>query len=105
MRRGTHPRHGWYGLELDRTSCHRFLANQLRVLMTAAAYVMMQELRRRAVGTSCEAAQVTTLREHLLKLAAWFEVSTRRIVVHLPRSFAWKPCWLRIAARLHATPG
>lgn len=94
-----------HGLELDRTSCHRFLANQLRVLMTAAAYVMMQELRRRAVGTSCEAAQVTTLREHLLKLAAWFEVSTRRIVVHLPRSFAWKPCWLRIAARLHATPG
>jgi hypothetical protein len=94
-----------HGLELDRTSCHRFLANQLRVLMTAAAYVMMQELRRRAMGTSCEAAQVTTLRERLLKLAAWFEVSTRRIVVHLPRSFAWKPCWLRIAARLHATPG
>jgi len=94
-----------YGLELDRTSCHRFLANQLRVLMTAAAYVWMQELRRRAKGTSLAAAQVTTLRERLFKLAAWFEVSTRRIVVHLPRSFAWKPCWLRIAARLHATPG
>ncbi|MCZ7537665.1 MAG: IS1380 family transposase [Acidimicrobiia bacterium] len=94
-----------YGLELDRTSCHRFLANQLRVLMTAAAYVWMQELRRRAKGTSLAAAQVTTLRERLFRLAAWFEVSTRRIVVHLPRSFAWKPCWLRIAARLHAAPG
>jgi hypothetical protein len=94
-----------HGLELDRTSCHRFLANQLRVLMTAAAYVLMQELRRQARGTRCEAAQVTTLRERLLKLAAWFEVSVRRVVVHLPRSFAWRPCWLRLAARLGAAPG
>ena len=94
-----------HGLELDRTSCHRFLANQLRVLMTAAAYVLLQELRRRARGTRCEAAQVTTLRERLLKLAAWFEVSTRRVVVHLPRSFAWRSCWLRLAARLGAAPG
>ncbi len=94
-----------HGLELDRTSCHRFLANQFRVLMTAAAYVWMQELRRRARGTSLAAAQVMTLRERLLKVAAWFEVSTRRIVVHLPRAFAAKACWLRIAARLHAAPG
>jgi len=94
-----------HGLELDRTSCHRFLANQLRVLMTAAAYVLLQELRRRAKGTRCEAAQVTTLRERLLKLAAWFEVSVRRVVVHLPRSFAWRPCWLRLAARVGAAPG
>ncbi len=40
-----------HGLEIDRTSCSRFLANQLRVLLTAAAYVLMQELRGRAAGT------------------------------------------------------
>ena len=28
-----------HGLDIDRTSCHRFFANQLRVLLTAAAYV------------------------------------------------------------------
>ena len=94
-----------HGLELDRTSCHRFLANQLRVLMTAAAYVWMQELRYRARGTRFAAAQVTTIREHLLKVAAWIEVSVRRVVVHLPRAYAAKADWLRIAARLHATPG
>ena len=94
-----------YGLQLDRTSCHRFLANQLRVLMTAAAYVWMQELRRVAKGTRFASAQVTKLREELLKVAAWIEVSVRRIVVHLPRAFAAKADWLRIAARLHATPG
>jgi hypothetical protein len=93
-----------YGLALDRTSCSRFLANQMRVLLTLAAYVLMQELRRRARGTRCAGAQISTLRERLFKVAAWVEVSVRRVVIHLPRSFAWQPCWVRIAARLHAAP-
>ena len=49
------------GLEIDRTSCTRFLANQFRVLMTAAAYVLMQELRLKARWTSCARAQVQHL--------------------------------------------
>jgi hypothetical protein len=57
-----------HGLEIDRTSCSRFLANQLRVFLTAAAYVLMQELRLLAQGTSFARAQVTTIRERLLKL-------------------------------------
>ena len=40
------------GLEIDRTSCTRFLANQFRVPMTAAAYVLMRELRLKARWTS-----------------------------------------------------
>jgi len=93
-----------YGLALDRTSCSRFLANQMRVLLTLAAYVLMQELRRRAGGTRCAGAQISTLRERLFKVAAWVEVSVRRVVIHLPRSFAWQACWVRIATRLHAAP-
>ena len=62
-----------HGLEIDRTSCTSFWANQFRVLMTAAAYVLMQELRRLAAGTGLAAAQVTTLRERLFKIAAWVE--------------------------------
>ena len=41
------------GLQIGRTSCCRFWANQLRVFFTAAAYVLMQELRLRAAGTAC----------------------------------------------------
>ena len=37
-----------HDLEIDRTSCTSFWANQFRVLLTAAAYVLMQELRLRA---------------------------------------------------------
>lgn len=54
-----------HGLEIGRTSCSNFWANQLRVLLTAAAYVLMQELRLRAARTSCARAQVQTLRERL----------------------------------------
>ena len=91
-------------LAMDRTSCSRFLANQLRVLLTAAAYVLMQELRFRARHTDCARAQVATLRTRLLKLAAWVEVSVRRIVIHLPRRFPGRRAWMRVAMRLGAIP-
>src|SRR5207245_2585516 len=92
-----------HGLELDRTSCCRFLANQFRVLLTLAAYVLFQELRRRAVGTACAHAQVTTLRERLVKVAVWVQSSVRRIVLHFPTTFPWLPTWRRIARAVGAT--
>jgi Transposase DDE domain group 1 len=92
-----------YGLEMDRTSCSRFLANQFRVLLTLAAYILFQVLRRRARGTACADAQVTTLRERLIKLAVWVERSVRRIVLHLPTTFPWLPTWRKIARAVGAT--
>jgi len=89
-------------LALGRTSCSRFLANQFRVLLVAAAYVLMQQLRRHARGTGCEHSQVGTLRLRLLKVAAWFERSVRRVVVHLPMSFPWRREWQTLALRLGA---
>src|SRR6266852_1010804 len=92
-----------HGLEMDRTSCAKFFANQFRVLLALAAYVLFQELRRRAAGTGCAAAQVTTLRERLLKLAVWVERSVRRIVLHLPATFPWLSTWQRLARAVGAT--
>ncbi len=94
-----------HGLEIDRTSCPRFWANQFRVLLTAAAYALMQELRRQAKHTSLARAQVSTLREHLFKLSARIEESVRRIVVHLPQSFPYATEWNSIARQLGAAPG
>jgi hypothetical protein len=92
------------GLELDRTSCSRFWANQFRVLLVLTAYILFQELRRRAAGTACAEAQVTTLRERLVKLAVWIERSARRIVLHLPLTFPWLATWRQVAHALGATP-
>ena len=94
-----------HGLALDRTSCSRFWANQFRVLLTAAAYVLLQTLRQQAHGTDCATAQVSTLRERLLKLAVWVERSVRRIVLHLPRSAPWRTTWYRVAVAVGAVPG
>jgi hypothetical protein len=92
-----------HGLEMDRTSCSRFLANQFRVLLTLTAYILFQELRRRARGTACAAAQVSTLRERLIKLAVWVQRSVRRIVLHLPTTFPWLPTWRQLARAVGAT--
>jgi Transposase DDE domain group 1 len=93
-----------HGLQIDRTSCTRFLANQLRALLSAAAYVVYQELRLRAARTAFRSAQVSTLREHLMKLGAWVHCSVRRIVLHLPASCIHRNDWQIIARSLGAAP-
>jgi hypothetical protein len=93
-----------HGLEMDRTSCSRFLANQFRVLLTLAAYILFQELQRHARRTACADAQVTTLRERLIKLAVWVERSVRRIVLHLPATCPWLPTWRHLARAVGARP-
>ena len=92
-----------HDLEIDRTSCTSFWANQFRVLLTAAAYV--QEVRLRAAGTACARAQVHGLRERLLKLGGRVMVSVRRLVIHLPESFPFLPAFRLIAFRLGAQNG
>jgi hypothetical protein len=94
-----------HDLQIDRTSCSGFWANQLRVLLTAAAYVLMQELRLHAAHTSCARAQVWTLRERLLKLGARVVGSVRRLVVHLPASFSFLATFRQVALALGASPG
>jgi hypothetical protein len=76
------------GLFADRTSCHAFLANQFRVLLSSAAYVLMETLRRVGLaGTELAAAQVGTIRLKLLKIGGRIVRSVRRIVLHLASGF------------------
>lgn len=91
-----------HGMQIDRTSCTGFWANQLRVLMTAAAYVLMQELRLRLARTQYARAQVSTLRERLLKIGVQIVVSVRRIVLHFPQAFPDQASLHRLALNLGA---
>ena len=93
------------GMAMDRTSCHRFLANQFRLLLTAGAYALMQQIRFAARGTGCARAQVDTIRLRLLKIGARVKESTRRIVLHGPKSYPWLSDFRRIARRLCAGLG
>ncbi len=92
-------------LKADRLSCHRFVANQFRLLLHAAAYVLMYELRRAAHGTSLAEAQMDTLRLRLLKIGARVQSTARRLWLHLSSSYPWQADFLTVAQRLVAAPG
>ncbi len=76
-----------FDVAFDRTSCSRFTANQLRVLLAAAAYVLLQELRLAARNTGWARAQVATLRLELLKIGVQVVGSVRRLMLRLPAAF------------------
>ena len=85
----------------DRTSCHRFVANQFRVLLAAAAYVLVEHIRRTAlVGTELERAAVGTIRLKLFKIGALVVRSARRILVRMASAYAWPELFQQVARRL-----
>jgi hypothetical protein len=87
-------------LEMDRTSCTSFLANQLRVLFTLAAYALYQDLRWGLHDQ--ERLTVATLRLRLVKIGARVTESVRRIVLHLPVAHPWKDLFRRAALAVGA---
>ncbi len=90
----------------DRTSCHDFLANQFRLLLSSFAYVLIHELRETDLkGTDMEKAQVSRIRLVLLKIAARVTVSVRRIVFHLSSSYPYQHLFRSVAATVIPSPG
>ncbi len=75
--------------------------NQLRVLMTSAAYVLYQELRGHMAASELARAQVHTLRLKLVKISTQVVRSVRRIVLRMPRSCPSAPLWCKLARQLH----
>jgi len=74
-------------LKSDRTSCHRFEANQVRVLLHSAAYVLLETLRREVLRTTQWAsATMETIQLRLLKVGARVQECTDRITISLPSS-------------------
>jgi len=89
------------GLFADRTSCHDFVANQFRLLLSSLAYVLIETLRRTSLAsTELAQAQVSTIRLKLLKIGALVQRSVRRIIIHLSESFPMREVFQTLAATL-----
>jgi hypothetical protein len=74
-------------LKSDRTACHRFEANQFRLLLHSAAYVLLETLRREVLRTTQWAsATMETIQLRLLKLGARVHECKDRITISLPSS-------------------
>lgn len=68
------------GLFADRTSCHKWWPNQLRLIFASMAYVLIDNMRRIALqNTELAQAQCTTIRLKLYKIGAVVLRNTRRI--------------------------
>jgi hypothetical protein len=93
-----------HALAFGRTSCTRFWANQLRITLTAAAFVLCQELQLHADRTALRGAQVPRLRQALITIGVQVVRSVRRIVLHFPRSHPDAATWTHLARALGAVP-
>ena len=85
----------------DRTSGHKFAANQFRVLLAAVAYVLVDHIRRAALaGTELSRAQVGTIRLRLFRVGALIVTSARRVVVRLAGGYPWADVFRHVAGVL-----
>jgi len=75
----------------DRTSCTSFSANQFRLFLHSAAYVLFHTFRTLHLkGTEWASAQFNTIRLKIIKIGARIIQLSRKIRIHLPTSFPWK---------------
>lgn len=92
----------------DRTSCRTMRANQLRLWLSSAAYVLLQALREHGLkNTPLAQARCDTIRLKLLKIGAVVRISVRRVWFSLAQSYPYQTlfqqvfenlrCWLRPA--------
>jgi len=92
-------------LHADRLSCHRFLANQFRLLLHGFAYVLLHRLRGRLRHTDWATARIDSLRLRLLKIGARVVVSCRRVWVLLASGYPYRKLWQSLFDRLTLSPG
>ena len=78
-----------------------FLANQFRLLLSSAAYVLVEALRRLGLrSTELAKAQAGTIRVKLLKIGARITCSVRRVVLHLASGYPLQQLFRSVAERL-----
>ena len=88
------------GLFADRTSASPLPANQLRLLFSAFASILMAALRRALTGTGLARATAGTLRAGLLKIGARVMVSARRVRIAMDSAHPSASAFARVHARL-----
>jgi hypothetical protein len=90
-----------FSLFADRVSAETMRANQMRLYLSAMAYVLVSGLRRVGLkGTELAQAQVSTIRIRLLKIGAQIRVSVRKVWVSMASSYPlqgmFQQVWLNL---------
>jgi hypothetical protein len=86
----------------DRLSCHRFWANPFRLVLHAAAYWLLDALRRSLMAAGLARLQPDTLRLRVIKIGGWVREHLHgwsALQLHLASSHPGEPLWHLLAAR------
>lgn len=87
-------------------NCERFHANQFRLVLHVAAYLLYQTLQDTlaAVAPGTEWAQVGTLRTKRVKVATRVVQRCRAVRVQLPTCYPWQGLWRQLLRTLALAP-
>jgi hypothetical protein len=89
----------------DRTSAATMRANQLRLYLSSAAYILMHALRRLGLkNTDLAHAQCQTIRLKLLKIGAQVRVTVRNIWISLAGGYPFADTFAAVVANLQSLP-
>ena len=86
--------------QADRLSCHRFVANECRLFLHAAAYWLLDTLRRWLGRAGEPRMQLDTLRVRLLKIGGRVREWVTHVQLRLASSHPGQALWTRLATRL-----
>ena len=90
-----------FRLFADRVSAETMRANQMRLYLSAMAYVLVSGLRRLGLkATELAEAQVSTIRTKLLKIGAQIRVTVRKVWVSMASSYPWQALYRQVWANL-----
>ena len=80
-----------FSLFADRVSAETMRANQMRLYLSAMAYILVSGLRRLGLqGTELAQAQVSTIRTKLLKIGTQIRVTVRKVWFSMASSYPWQ---------------
>ncbi len=90
-----------FSLFADRVSTETMRANQIRLYLSAMAYILVSGLRRLGLkATELAQAQVATIRTKLLKIGAQIRVSVRKVWVSMASSYPWQDLYQQVWTNL-----
>jgi hypothetical protein len=90
-----------FSLFADRVSAETMRANQMRLYLSAMAYILVSGLRRLGLpGTELAQAQVSTIRTKLFKIGAQIRVTVRKVWVSMSSSYPWQNLYQQVWANL-----
>ncbi|HYI25200.1 MAG TPA: IS1380 family transposase, partial [Thermomicrobiales bacterium] len=89
------------GCFAHRLSCHRFWANQFRLLLHAAAYTLLDTIRHWLVAAQVARMRLETVRLRLLKIGGWVREYRTKVRLRLASSHPGEGWWHALAPSHH----